>query len=48
MSAIIDEGPIEPLKVLITLHDNMDSMDAIGPLEVFSMAQHDPKNPGQH
>ena len=48
MSAIVEEpeGYIEPLKVLITLHDNMDSMDAIGPLEVFAQAQHDPKNPG--
>ncbi|KAF2170749.1 hypothetical protein M409DRAFT_51013 [Zasmidium cellare ATCC 36951] len=47
MSAIVEEpeGYIEPLKVLITLHDKMDSMDAAGPLEVFGQAQHDPKNP---
>ena len=47
MSAIVEEPEfMEPLKVLITLHDQMDSMDVIGPLEVFSTAQHDPKNPG--
>ncbi|CZT21979.1 uncharacterized protein RCC_07848 [Ramularia collo-cygni] len=47
MSAITDEldEHVEPLKVLITLHDGMDSMDVIGPLEVFSSAQHDPQNP---
>jgi len=47
MSAIVEEpeGYNEPLKVLITLHDDMDSMDAIGPLEVFSTAQHNAKNP---
>ncbi|SMR57319.1 unnamed protein product [Zymoseptoria tritici ST99CH_1E4] len=47
MSAITEEpeGVFEPLKVLITLHDNMDTMDAVGPLEVFSWAQHDAKNP---
>lgn len=46
MSAITDEpeGHVEPLKVLITMHDGMDSMDVIGPLEVFSWAQHDPHN----
>lgn len=49
MSAIVEEpeGYIEPLKVLITLHDKMDTMDASGPLEVFGQAQHDPKNPGK-
>lgn len=32
MSAITDEpeGHVEPLKVLITMHDGMDSMDVIG------------------
>ncbi|EMC94095.1 hypothetical protein BAUCODRAFT_74723 [Baudoinia panamericana UAMH 10762] len=45
MSAIIEEdGHYEALKVLITMHDGMDAMDVIGPLEVFSWAQHDPKN----
>lgn len=48
MSAIVEEpeGYNEPLKVLITLHDDMDSMDAIGPLEVFTGAQHNPKSTG--
>lgn len=48
MSAIVEEpdGSYEPVKVLITLHEDMDSMDAVGPLEVFSWAQHDKKNPG--
>ena len=48
MSAIYEEpdGSNEPVKVLITLNDGMDTMDAVGPLEVFSWAQHDKKNPG--
>ena len=48
MSAIVEEpeGHMEPLKVLITLHDGMDAMDVVGPLEVLSWAQHDAKNPG--
>jgi len=46
MSAIIEEdGHHEPVKVLITMHEGMDAMDAIGPLEVFTWAQHDAKNP---
>jgi len=47
MSAIVEEpeGFNEPLSVLITMHEGMDSMDAIGPLEVFSTALHDKKNP---
>jgi transcriptional regulator GlxA family with amidase domain len=48
MSAIIEEdGSHEPLKVLITMHEGMNAMDVVGPLEVFSSAQHDPKNTGQ-
>ena len=48
MSAIYEEpdSAHEPVKVLITLHEGMDAMDAVGPLEVFSWAQHDKKNPG--
>ena len=46
MSAIQEDDTIEPVKVLITLHECMDAMDVIGPLEVFSWAQHDKKNPG--
>ncbi|KAK3717472.1 hypothetical protein LTR37_005862 [Vermiconidia calcicola] len=47
MSAIVEEpeGSVEPVKVLITLHEGMDAMDVIGPLEVFSWAQHDKQNP---
>lgn len=48
MSAITEEpeGYVEPLKVLITTHDKCDTLDVTGPLEVFSTAQHDAKNPG--
>lgn len=48
MSAIYEgpEGSAEPVKVLITLHEGMDAMDVVGPLEVFSWARHDKKNPG--
>ncbi|KAI5364911.1 Putative class I glutamine amidotransferase [Septoria linicola] len=46
MSAIVEEpADYEPVKVLITLHEGMDTMDAMGPLEVFNWAQHDPSNP---
>ena len=49
MSAIVEEpdGFYEPIKVLITLHEGMDTMDAIGPMEVFSMALHDKNNKGE-
>lgn len=48
MSAIYEgpESSAEPVKVLITLHEGMDAMDVVGPLEVFSWARHDKKNPG--
>jgi hypothetical protein len=48
MSAIYEEpdAVMEPVKVLITFHEGMDVMDVAGPLEVFSAAQHDSKNPG--
>lgn len=48
MSAIYEEPgeSVEPVKVLITLHDGMDALDVIGPLEVLAAAQHDKKNPG--
>jgi len=49
MSAIYEEPEtgetIDPVKVLIALHEGMDAMDVVGPLEVFSWAQHDKKNP---
>ena len=43
MSAIVEEGDnvFEPVKVLIAMHEGMDTLDAMGPLEVFSWAQHD-------
>jgi len=44
MSAIVEESDT-PLNVLVCLYDGMDSMDAIGPLEVFNTAQHDAKSP---
>ena len=49
MSAIVEEpdGTWEPLKVLITMHEGMDTMDAVGPLEVFSAAKHEKNNPGK-
>jgi len=46
MSAILEEdGYHEPVKVLITMHEGMDAMDAIGPLEVFTGAQHNKSDP---
>lgn len=48
MSAIYEESDstAESVKVLITLHDGMDAMDVVGPLEALSWARHDKKNPG--
>lgn len=51
MSAIIPEdgeavGPFEPVKVLFALHQGLDALDFIGPLEILTHARHDPKDPG--
>lgn len=49
MSAIIPEdgeAPVEQIKVLFTLHPGMDALDFIGPLEVLTHAQHNPKDSG--
>lgn len=50
MSAITDEldEHVEPLKVLIAMHDGMDSLSAIGVLETLGLAQHDAQNPGKY
>ncbi|KAF1346915.1 ThiJ/PfpI family protein [Delphinella strobiligena] len=49
MSAIIPEdgeaAAFEPVKVLFALHQGLDALDFIGPLEILSTARHDPKNP---
>ena len=39
MSAIYEEsdGTTEPVKVLITLHDGMDTMDAVGTTGGFQL-----------
>jgi len=45
MSAIREEGAeAEPIRVLFTLHDNMNALDFVGPLEVLSSALHDVKD----
>ncbi|KXL48659.1 hypothetical protein M433DRAFT_63052 [Acidomyces richmondensis BFW] len=48
MSAIVEEGHDgtypEPVKVLVAMFEGMDMLDALGPLEVFSWAQHDKNN----
>ncbi|KAK5949819.1 hypothetical protein OHC33_009208 [Knufia fluminis] len=42
MSAIREEGAeAEPIRVLFTLHHNMNALDFVGPLEVLSSALHD-------
>lgn len=48
MSAIYEEpgSANEPVKVLVVLHENVDAMDVVGPLEVFTSAQHEKMNPG--
>lgn len=39
-SAVSDE----PIEVLIALHNKFDLLDLAGPMEVFTTAQHDPKD----
>ncbi|KIW07168.1 uncharacterized protein PV09_02037 [Verruconis gallopava] len=41
MSAIADDGPTKPIEVLFVAHDGFDTLDLLGPLEVFSQAKHD-------
>jgi len=45
MSAIREEGAeAEPIRVLFTLHHNMNALDFVGPLEVLSSARTDVKD----
>lgn len=47
MSAIREEGAdAEPIRVLFTLHPNMNALDFVGPLEVLSQALNDVSNEG--
>lgn len=49
MSAVQDPRDInEPLQVLFPLHDAFDTLDFVGPMEMFSHALHDQKNKGKH
>lgn len=51
MSAIIPEdGDVKPevAKVLVCLYPGFDTMDAVGPLEILSYAQHDPVDPSEY
>ena len=46
MSAIAESSDAhEPIKVLFTLHEKMDAMDFVGPLEVLTHAQHNINDP---
>lgn len=48
MSAIREEGAdAEPIRVLFTLHNNMNALDFVGPLEVLSMALNETSDEGQ-
>lgn len=47
MSAIREEGNDEPIKVLFTLHYDMNLLDFAGPLEVLSTALFDNNDEGQ-
>ena len=46
MSAIREEDA-EPIKVLFTLHNNMNALDFVGPLEVLGMALNNVKDEGE-
>lgn len=49
MSAIREEGAdAESIRVLFTLHHNMNALDFTGPLEVFASALNDIKDEGTH
>lgn len=41
MSAIADDGPQKPIEVLFAVHDDFDTLDVLGPLEIFHHAKHD-------
>jgi len=46
MSAIADtKDKSEPIKVLFVLHEGFDTLDFVGPLEIFSHAKHNIKDP---
>ena len=48
MSAIREEGAdAEPIRVLFTLHNNMNALDFVGPLEVLSMALNNANDGGK-
>lgn len=48
MSAIeTDDGPTRTIQVLFALHKGFNTLDFVGPLEVFSWARHDVKDPGK-
>lgn len=48
MSAIREEGAdAEPIRVLFTLHHNMNALDFVGPLEVMSSALHNVNDEGE-
>jgi len=49
MSAIAEtpDGPSPLIQVLFTLHPGFDTVDFAGPLDVFSWARHNIKDPGK-
>ena len=48
MSAIREEGAdAEPIRVLFTLHNNMNAIDFVGTLEVLAAALNDTKDAGK-
>ena len=44
MSAIADDGPVKPIEVLFAVHDDFDTLDVLGPLEIFHHAKQDGKD----
>jgi hypothetical protein len=46
MSAIADDGPQKPIEVLFAVHDDFDTLDVFGPLEIFYHAKHDGQKEG--
>jgi hypothetical protein len=49
MSAIADADPSKPIQVLFAVHDGFDTLDVLGPLEIFAHAAHDgAKEPGKY
>jgi hypothetical protein len=47
MSAVQEPSDVEPIQVLVTMHDNMNMLDYAGPIQMLYAAQHDMSDEGE-